>query len=153
MTKAMTSLKFYFRNGETWTVNRRFIGDLWIKQVSTSFGRIGGSDFKEIHPAQGFKIEIFPEADHVTTEDINLGGLELGMFSRALKYQDIEKMEILYSHGVPDLIYFPYKDQETPFQEGLDNEYQSTKVSEQNGALYIVIDPKQSVEDVYSKNL
>lgn len=151
MEKAMTGLKFYFRNGETWTVNRRYIGDLWIKQVSTSFGRIGDSEFVEIHPAQSFKIEIFPEADHVTTEDINLGGLELGMFSRALKYQDIEKMEILYHHGLPDLIYFPYKDKETPFQEGLDNEYQSTKVSENNNCLYIVIDPEKSVEDVYGK--
>lgn len=28
------------------------------------------------------RIEIFPEADHVMSEDINLGGLELGMFER-----------------------------------------------------------------------
>ena len=149
MAKAMTGLKFYFRNGETWSVSRRFIGDLWIKQVSTSFGRIGDSEFVEIHPAQGFKIEIFQEADHVTTEDINLGGLELGMFSRALKYQDIEKMEILYHQAAPDLIYFPYKDKETPFQEGLDNQYQSTKVSDKNKALYLVIDPDKTVDDVY----
>ena len=150
MAKAMTGLKFYFRNGETWSVNRRFIGDLWIKQVSTSFGRIGDSEFVEIHPAQGFKIEIFQEADHVTTEDINLGGLELGMFSRALKYQDIEKMDILYHNASPDLIYFPYKDKATPFQEGLDNEYQSTEVSDSTKALYIVIDPAKTVEDVYA---
>lgn len=150
MAKAMTGLKFYFRNGETWSVNRRFIGDLWIKQVSTSFGRIGESEFVEIHPAQGFKVEIFQEADHVTTEDINLGGLELGMFSRALKYQDIEKMDILYHNASPDLVYFPYKDKATPFQEGLDNEYQSTKVSDSTKALYIVIDPAKTVEDVYA---
>lgn len=145
----MTGLKFYFRNGETWTVSRRYIGDLWIKQVTTSFGRIGDSEFVEIHPARGFKIEIFPEADHVATEDINLGGLELGMFHRALKYQDIEKMDILYHNGTPDLVYFPYKDKKTPFQEGLDNEYQSTHISDKNGALYIVIDPNTTVEEVY----
>ena len=28
MSKEMTALKFYFRNGETWTINRRHIGDL-----------------------------------------------------------------------------------------------------------------------------
>ncbi len=44
MSKEMTALKFYFRNGETWTINRRHIGDLWIKQITTSFGRINGSD-------------------------------------------------------------------------------------------------------------
>ena len=80
--------------------------------------------------------------------DINLGGLELGMFSRALKYEDIERMEIIYQTGTPDLVYFPYKDKTT---EGLDNEYQSTRVSEETKSLYIVIDPKQTVDDVYGE--
>lgn len=150
MAKRMSGLKFYFRNGETWTIDRKYIGDLWIKQVTTSFGRINGSEFVEIHPCAGFKIEIFQEADHVQTDDINLGGLELGMFSRALKYEDIERMEILYASGTPDLIYFPYKDKETPFQEGLDNEYQSTKINEKTNTLYIVIDAHQTIDDVYA---
>ncbi|HFK2858456.1 TPA: hypothetical protein ACGY69_000089 [Enterococcus faecalis] len=150
MAREMTGLKFYFRNGETWTIDRCFIGDLWIKHITTSFGRIHGSEFVEIHPCEGFKIEIFQEGDHVQTHDINLGGLELGMFSRALKYEDIERMEILYKNGTPDLVYFPYKDKT---DEGLDNIYQSTKVSEKTKNLYIVIDPTQTVDDVYAEEL
>ncbi|MDU3684535.1 MAG: hypothetical protein E7G01_01570 [Enterococcus faecalis] len=150
MAREMTGLKFYFRNGETWTIDRRFFGDLWIKHITTSFGRIHGSEFVEIHPCEGFKIEIFQEGDHVQTHDINLGGLELGMFSRALKYEDIERMEILYKNGTPDLVYFPYKDKT---DEGLDNIYQSTKVSEKTKNLYIVIDPTQTVDDVYAEEL
>ena len=50
MKKVMTGLRFIFRNGETWTIKREYIGDLWIKQVTTSYGRIGNSDFQEIHP-------------------------------------------------------------------------------------------------------
>lgn len=150
MAREMTGLKFYFRNGETWTIDRRFIDDLWIKHITTSFGRIHGSEFVEIHPCEGFKIEIFQEGDHVQTHDINLGGLELGMFSRALKYEDIERMEILYKNGTPDLVYFPYKDKT---DEGLDNIYQSTKVSEKTKNLYIVIDPTQTVDDVYAEEL
>ncbi|KAJ77246.1 hypothetical protein M222_0369 [Enterococcus faecalis AZ19] len=150
MAREMTGLKFYFRNGETWTIDRRFIGDLWIKHITTSFGRIHGSEFVEIHPCEGFKIEISQEGDHVQTHDINLGGLELGMFSRALKYEDIERMEILYKNGTPDLVYFPYKDKT---DEGLDNIYQSTKVSEKTKNLYIVIDPTQTVDDVYAEEL
>ncbi|MGC6769702.1 hypothetical protein [Enterococcus sp. LJL51] len=147
MAREMTGLKFYFRNGETWTIGRRYIGDLWIKQITTSFGRINGSEFVEIHPCAGFKIEIFQEGDHVQTHDINMGGLESGMFARALKYEDIERMEILYKSGTPDLVYFPYKDKS---DEGLDNQYQSTKVSEKTNSLYIVIDPTQTVDDVYA---
>ena len=37
MSKEMTALKFYFRNGETCTINRRHIGDHCIKQITTSF--------------------------------------------------------------------------------------------------------------------
>ena len=149
MAREMKALKFYFRNGETWTIERRYIGDLWIKQITTSFGRIHGSEFVEIHPCAGFKIEIFQEGDHVATHDINLGGLELGMFARALKYEDIERMEILYRNGTPDLVYFPYKDKDT---EGLDNVYQSTKISEKTKSLYIVIAPNQTDDDVYKEH-
>ena len=72
------------------------------------------------------------------------------MFNRALKYQDIEKMEILFQSGKPDMVYFPYKDLDT---EGLDNEYQSTRVSEKTKSLYIVINPDQTVDDVYADKL
>lgn len=149
MARQMKALKLLFRNGETWTIDRRYIGDLWIKQVSTSFGRIKGSDFVEIHPCEAFKIEIFQEGDHVSTHDINLGGLESGMFARALKYEDIERMEILYETGHPDVIYFPYKDKST---DGLDNAYQSTKISEKTKNLYIVINPESTVDDIYGKH-
>ncbi|MGX7014041.1 hypothetical protein [Vagococcus silagei] len=148
MTKEMTSFKFFFRNGETWTIDREYIGDLWISKVTTSYGRIHGSDFQKIHPCEGLKIEIFSEADHVQSDDINQGGLELGMFARALKYQDIEKMAINFDDQTSDLIYFPYKDKETPGQEGLDNIYQSTKISADN-RLYIVIDAEKTVAEIY----
>ena len=150
MVKTMQGLKFYFRNGETWTINRQHIGDLWIRQIHRSFGRIHGGDFETIHPCEGLKIEIFPEADNVQTDDINLGGLELGMFSRALKYEDIEKMDFLYERGTPDQVYFPYLDKGTPGQEGLDNQYQTTKVSKINHNLYIVIENGRTVEEIYS---
>ena len=145
----MNSFKFYFRNGETWTIDREFIGDLWISKITTSFGRINGSDFQKINPCEGLKIEISQEADHVQSDDINTGGLESGMFERAIKYQDIEKMSINFDDGSSDLIYFPYKDKETPGQEGLDNVYQSSKISADN-KLYIVISENQTVEEVYN---
>ncbi len=94
------------------------------------------------------QIEIFQEGDHVATHDINLG-LELGMFARALKYEDIERMEILYRNGTPDLVYFHIR---TKIREGLDNVYQSTKISEKTKSLYIVIDPNQTVDDVYKEH-
>ena len=72
------------------------------------------------------------------------------MFSRALKYQDIERMEILYRTGTSEIVYFPYKDTDG---DGLDNVYQSTKISESTKNLYIVIDPEKSVDDIYGKEL
>lgn len=145
MAKEMTALKFYFKNGETWTVERKAIGDLWIKNVTTSYGRIGEGDFQKIHPCQSFKIEIYPEADHVNTSDINLGGLEQGMFGRVRTYQDIEKMDIVFNTNEADTIYFPYKALDS---DGMDNAHQSSVVAD-NGRLYIVVDPMKTVHDVY----
>ncbi|OJF92054.1 hypothetical protein [Alkalibacterium sp. 20] len=153
MKKVMSALRFIFKNGETMTVKRDQIGDLWIKQVTTSFGRIGDGDFQEIHPCESLRIEINKEADRVNSNDINKGGLEAGMFARIKKFQDIEKMDILYRDNKSgeklmdverDTIYFPYKAIDT---DGQDNAYQTSSLM--NEVLYIVIDPKQTVEDVY----
>lgn len=153
MKKVMSALRFVFRNGETWTVRREHIGDLWIKQVTTSFGRIGDDDFQEIHPCESLKIEIARESDSVNSNDINKGGLEAGMFARVSKFQDIEMMDILYRdrlngekrHSVEkDRIYFPYKAVDT---DGHDNSYQSSQ--EREDTLFIVIDPERTVEEVY----
>lgn len=151
----MAALKFIFRNGETWTIKRENVGDLWIKQVTTSYGRIGDSNFQEIHPCESLRIEIRPEADHVNSNDINLGGIEAGMFSRVKKYQDIEMMDIMYTdedHPKSDVIvqsdtiYFPYLALDT---DGNDNKYQTSHISTDN-SLYIVIDPDKTVEDIYT---
>jgi hypothetical protein len=154
MKKVMRALKFIFRNGETWTIEREHIGDLWIKQVTTSFGKIGDGDFQEIHPCQSIKVEVDKEADQVNTSDINLGGLEQGMFERVRGIQDIEMMDILYRDRMDgerkisvakDRIYFPYKAMDS---DGCINAYQTSKIY-RNEKLYIVIDPEKTVEETY----
>lgn len=84
-------LIFHFRNGDEWTVEHDELADVWISRVTTSYGRIHGGQIQEIHPCKSFKVEILPEADHVKSSDINTGSLEMGMFGRATKYQDIER--------------------------------------------------------------
>ena len=153
MTKEMTGLKFFFRSGEYWLVDRKLIGDVWISHITTSIGRINGGKFQEIHPCESFKIEILPEADHVQSENINFGGLESGMFERVKKYSDIEFMEIMYAKSNEqenkkvsiNQVYFPYEAQDA---DGIDNQYQSTKIGE-NGNLYIVIDYHKNVADFF----
>lgn len=153
MQKEMTALQLFFRNGDTLVVNREVIGDLWIKQVTTSYGRINGSDFQEIHPCQSFKIELLPEADRVDAENINYGGLESGMFERIKKYSDIETMDILYRDPTDtsseviqsERIYFPYEAQDP---DGLDNKHQSTQMGA-DGHLYVLIDPEKTVAEVF----
>lgn len=153
MNQEMKALQLFFRNGDTLIIPKSVIGDLWIKQVTTSYGRINGSDFQKINPCQSFKIELLPEADLVNTEDINLGGLESGMFKRINKFSDIEKMDILYvdssnpNAGVidTDRVYFPYEAQDV---DGLDNKYQSTQMGDK-GQLFIAIDPENTVKDLF----
>ncbi|MCI1985942.1 MAG: hypothetical protein LKJ69_08540 [Lactobacillus sp.] len=145
---AFEQLVFHFRNGDEWTVSHKELADVWVSRVTTSYGRINGGKIQEIHPCKSFKVEILPEADHVKSTDINTGSLELGMFGRATKYQDIEKMDLIYDAAADNAIqiYFPFK-QKDP--SGLDNAYQTSKVSTKDGHLYIVIDETHTVDDDY----
>ncbi|MEJ1320779.1 hypothetical protein QY890_09615 [Latilactobacillus sakei] len=144
-------LKLYFRNGDAWTINHKELNDIWISRVTTDYGRINGGPMQEIHPCKSFKAEILPEADHVKSEDINTGSLEMGMFGRATKYQDIEKLDLIFEDEQdkkPLQIYFPFKNKDT---SGLDNIYQTSQISQKNGHLYIVIDATSSIADEYPK--
>ena len=75
--------------------------------------------------------------------------IDVRYLNRRHLYLHIERMEIIYRAGTPDIVYFPYEDKDG---DGLDNVHQSTKVSEKNGCLYIVIDPTKNVDDVYGAN-
>ncbi len=90
----------------------------------------------------------------MNSSDINLGGLEMGMFDRAVKDPDIEKMDILYKDSensdsvdiiAKETVYFPY---EAIDSDRIDNAYQSSFVSQDN-VLYIVIDKEKTVKDIY----
>lgn len=147
MEHAFKALKFYFRNGDTWVVSHQEFQDLWIARVTTSYGRINGGPMKEIHPCKSFKADILPVADHANTADINTGSLEMGMFGRATKYQDIERCKLIFEDDQPDSeIYFPFKDKDAT---GLDNAYQTSYISGKNGHLYIVINPEKTVLDEF----
>ncbi|MCD2255206.1 hypothetical protein ACNAN0_07110 [Agrilactobacillus fermenti] len=146
MDHVFKELKFYFRNGDEWVVNHKEFNDLWISRITTSYGRIKGGRMQEIHPCKSFKADINPEADHANSTDINTGSLEMGMFGRATKYQDIERCELFFDDKGSQEIYFPFKNKDS---SGLDNVYQTSYVSQKDGHLYIVIDQNKTVFDEY----
>lgn len=146
-------IKFYFRNGDEWTVSHKELVDVWVARITTSFGRINGEGrMQEVHPCKSFKAEIAAEADHVKSTDINTGSLESGMFERVSKYQDIEKCDIVFENeqDKPTMqIYFPFKKKDS---SGLDNLFQTSRIDDQNGHLYLVINAEQTVFDVYPEH-
>ncbi|MFD1485846.1 hypothetical protein ACFQ5J_11475 [Lacticaseibacillus baoqingensis] len=141
-------LVFHFRNGDEWTVAHDELADIWISRVTTSYGRINGGQIQEIHPCKSFRVEVLPQADHVKSSDINTGSLELGMFGRATKYQDIERMDLVFDADRTNQIYFPFTAKDP---SGLDNAYQTSQVDPISGHLFIVIDPDHTVKDIYTQ--
>jgi len=154
MTKhVFKELKFYFRNDDTWTVDHGEMSDVWISRVTTSYGRIDGGHMQEIHPCKRFRIEILPAADYIKDTDVSTAALADGMFNRIIKYQDIEKCDIVFEDDAnrePMEIYFPFKQKDA---EGLDNAYQTSTISKKNGNLYISINPENTVYDLYKNDL
>ena len=146
MTDQLQAVKFHFHNGGEWKVDSKYIGDLWIKRISTSIGRIDGGEIKEIHPAQALKIEILAEADTVETNDINKGSLEVGIFETVLKNKDVEWMTLIWKEKDDQVVYFPFASQDQ--ESGTENLHMSAKV-EENKSLYVVIDENHRVDDFY----
>ena len=100
---------------------------------------------------------IIDDIDMVLIMSVNpgFGGQKFipSVFERVKKYSDIEFMEIMYAKSNEqenkkvsiNQVYFPYEAQDA---DGIDNQYQSTKIGE-NGNLYIVIDYHKSVADFF----
>ena len=149
MEHVLQSVKFYFRNGDVWSVDHKDFSDIWISRVTTSYGRIDGGKIEEIHPCKSFQADIMPDADHGGENDI--AAVQAGMFERVVKYQDIEKCEVQFGEEAaleePIMIYFPFKQKDV---NGLDNQYQPSDISKKDGHLHIVIDRHKTVFDVYN---
>lgn len=146
MGRKALEIKFHFHNGGEWTISTKQIGDLWIKRVSQSIGRLNGQgEIVEIRPAEGFKIEIYPDADTFQSTSINQGGLESGMFETVVKNDDIEWMTLVWDDGSKEEIYFPFEPS-TP--DKIDNVYMTARIGE-NGHLYIVIHEEETVDNEY----
>ena len=145
IARAITTFKFVFHNGGEWEVPVELIGDIWIKRVSTSIGRIRGGNIVEIHPAQAFRIEILPNADTVKVDDNNKGALEVGIFETIVKNNDIELLKNTWDNQDEEEIYFPF---DTVEESGTENKYMTSKI--QDKKLYIVINENNTVEDIYN---
>jgi hypothetical protein len=146
-------LKFYFKNGDTWTVDHGEMSDVWISRVTTSYGRIEGGRMQEVHPCKSFRIEILPEADYIKDADVSTAAMADGMFNRVIKYQDIEKLDIIFGDEEdkePMQIFLPFKQKDT---DGLDNAYQSSAISKKNGKLYVAVYKDETVYDLYKDQL
>ncbi len=153
MKHVFKELKFYFRNDDTWTVNHGEMSDVWISRVTTSFGRINGGRMEEIHPCKSFRVEILPEADYIKDTDVSTAAMADGMFNRIIKYQDLEKVDIIFGEEEgkePMQIYFPFKQKDA---EGLDNAYQTSAISKKTGKLYLTVNKEKTVYDVYKEEL
>lgn len=144
MTHKLEKIVFRLENGSTWGVEEKNIGDMWVKRVARSIGRIHGGEIVELYPSQAFKIEIAEEANVIADTDINFGAVEAGVFEAVIKLQNIEFMEMHWEGGADtQIISFPFDDNGDQY-----NDFMSAKVGE-NGKLYIVISETQTVNDVY----
>lgn len=147
MTKRIEKLTFHFENGGKWDVDPKNIGDIWIRRVAKSIGRINDGEILVIYPAQSFKIEILEEADTFATTDINQGSLESGMFETILRNNNIEWLTITWKNAEKDIITFPYEAEDADLSQNI---HMSGKIGN-NKNLYIVIDPENKVDDVFSE--
>ena len=141
-------LTFGLENCECITVKGNTIGSFDITGIEKVVRRIACNEIRKYEAAKSIAIELFPEAD---TKYNSFGETSKStVFKRLTDYADITSIEIEYDDGETDYFWVEYDTGEYDYL-GADNINQKTYISTQ-GNLYILIDEKKALFDVFPKD-
>ncbi len=86
-------LTFIFENCEEMTIDGRYIGDFWMKDLTTEISRIACNHVGPMDICRDFFIELHKDADK-PYRGFNLGHYET-TFGRLINYNDITQVEVV----------------------------------------------------------
>ena len=142
------NLTFVLENCEHITVKGNTIGSFDIMGIEKVIRRVACNEIGKYEVANSVAIELFPEAD---TKYNSFGEVSKSTaFKRLSEYADITGIEIEYENGEIESFLVDYDTGEYDYL-GADNINQKTYISTQ-GNLYILIDTKKALFDVFPKD-
>lgn len=86
-------LTFIFENCEEMTIDGRYIGDFWMKDLTTEISRIACNHVGPINICRDFFVELHKDADK-PYRGFGLGRYE-STFNRLRNYSDITQVEVI----------------------------------------------------------
>lgn len=137
--KEVTEIEFVFENVEFFSIDAKYIGTFLLDGITESIRRDACNSISRYKIVKKVCIEIFKEGDG---EYSWLGGVEK-KFDRLRRYNDIVSVVVHYSDHTEEGFYVDYSDAHDET-----NDYQTTRISNQ-GNLYIVINAKETIDDVF----
>lgn len=140
--KEVVSIDIILENCEVIRVNREHIGYFCMSDVKKSIVRIGVNSISDFLQCDELYIEICSKVNHpdsyVSTRQDN----DILPFDRILRYNDITSLDINYEDGSSECI--SVKWDEDSFYS---NSYQTSKMNEFTGDLYIVVSDKVTADE------
>lgn len=141
--RSIKSIQFVFENCESFSIDVRYFGSFELSDFYTTINRFGCNCIAKINYVDTVVLEIFSEgnkkyapfgfSDDVTT-----------YFDRLRAYNDITRIEIVYSDNTSEEFYVDYEgDQFNKYQKSYTNKF---------GDLYIVISKDKDIFDFFDED-
>lgn len=146
MQEQIDKIEIVLENCEIITIKGEYIGDLDIKDIRYSIGRIGCNYIDEAYTCEHFSMSINNDASLDDKVKFTLGDVDerRNPLERIMQCNDIVSIDVYFKDKKqPKEIYMPWDG-----DDNQDNEYQKTYMN-QFGDLYIVVDREADIKDFF----
>jgi hypothetical protein len=146
--KEIKFIELVLENCEIIKIDKQHIGIFRIENIKRSISRVAMNSISDHKSAEEVFIQISSKANNYNSYVTTWSGNETLPFTRLIKYKDITAISIHYEDDDEEYIYVPWGG-----ESDYKNEYQSCKINEHTGDLYIIISEKENVENYFKECL
>lgn len=136
------SIELVLENCESITIERKYIGDFWCEDITTTVARIAMNSISKYQKCKEFFLSIHKDADCIYN---SFGSpSKYTAFTRLTDFPDITSVNVKYKDGIKETYFVTWEDAD---ESGSNNCFQTSFISE-CGHIYIYIGERPMTEAV-----
>lgn len=140
--KEVESIELVLENCESITVKRKYIGDFWCDDITSTVARIAMNSISKYQKCKEFFLSLHKDADGIYN---SFGSPSKStVFTRLTDFPDITSVNVKYKDGSEEMYFVPWEDAD---ESGSNNCYQTSFISK-CGHIYIYIGERPMEEAI-----
>lgn len=146
--KEVKSIELVLENCEMIEIKREHIGSFNLSNIRRSISRIAANSICDSLSAEDAFIQISSKANTINSYSFTWDDNKILPFDRLTQHKDITAIEIHYEDGSNEYIYVNWGG-----KSDYTNLYQTSKINQHTGDLYIAISEKYKVDDYFAEEI